>query len=163
MVDLDQTLIHTTNDQIPENIKVVALFLFEIAIALILQYFSNIVNILQDVFHFQLPGSNSSWYHTRLRPYTKEFLQEISQLYELHICTFGSRTYAHTIARFLDESGHYFSHRILSRDECFSSHSKTANLKYAAIDCKCQNLALKIYFLHRSLGLCFLVGITWLL
>jgi NLI interacting factor-like phosphatase len=52
-------------------------------------------------------------------------------MYELHICTFGSRTYAHKIAEFLDEEGRYFSHRILSRDECFSFHSKKANLKYA--------------------------------
>jgi len=42
LVDLDQTLIHTTNDTIPNNIK--------------------------DVYHFQLYGSNSAWYHTRLRP-----------------------------------------------------------------------------------------------
>lgn len=103
LVDLDQTLIHTTNDEIPPNIE--------------------------DVFHFQLHGPSSPWYHTRLRPFTKQFLSNISSLYELHICTFGSRTYAHMIANFLDEEGRYFSHRILSRDECFSAHSKTANLK----------------------------------
>ena len=84
----------------------------------------------QDVFHFQLHGDNSPWYHTRLRPFTKEFLKNISELYELHICTFGSRTYAHKIAGIIDEESKYFSHRILSRDECFSAHSKTANLKY---------------------------------
>ena len=85
----------------------------------------------QDVFHFQLHGHNSVWYHTRLRPHTREFLKDMSTMYELHICTFGSRTYAHKIAEFLDEEGRYFSHRILSRDECFSFHSKKANLKYA--------------------------------
>jgi RNA polymerase II subunit A-like phosphatase len=37
--------------------------------------------------------------------------------------------YAHTIARFLDPEEKYFSHRILSRDECFNPNSKTANLK----------------------------------
>jgi hypothetical protein len=50
-------------------------------------------------------------------------------LYELHICTFGTRSYAHTIAKHLDSEGRYFSDRILSRDECFSQNSKTANLK----------------------------------
>nr|CAD7412706.1 unnamed protein product [Timema poppensis] len=103
LVDLDQTLIHTTNDNIPPNLK--------------------------DVYHFQLHGTSSPWYHTRLRPGTHKFLKEISYLYELHICTFGSRNYAHMIAMFLDHDGQYFSHRILSRDECFSPHSKTANLK----------------------------------
>lgn len=103
LVDLDQTLIHTTNDNIPPNLK--------------------------DVYHFRLHGSLSPWHHTRLRPGTKEFLKEMSQYYELHICTFGSRMYAHKIAEFLDPDGQYFSHRILSRDECVSANSKTANLK----------------------------------
>lgn len=40
--------------------------------------------------------------HTRLRPHCKEFLEKIAKLYELHVFTFGSRLYAHTIA------GNYF-------------------------------------------------------
>ncbi|KAG1653222.1 RNA polymerase II subunit A C-terminal domain phosphatase [Nymphon striatum] len=97
LVDLDQTLIHTTNDNIPNNIK--------------------------------LYGPNSPWYHTRLRPGTREFLENVSKMYELHICTFGVRVYAHKIASILDSDGKYFAHRILSRDECFNPASKTANLK----------------------------------
>lgn len=84
---------------------------------------------MQDVYHFRLHGSMSLWHHTRLRPGTEDFLKEMSKYYELHICTFGSRMYAHTIADFLDPDKQYFSHRILSRDECFSANSKTANLK----------------------------------
>ncbi|CAH1116652.1 unnamed protein product [Phaedon cochleariae] len=103
LVDLDQTLIHTTNDNIPPNIK--------------------------DVYHFQLYGPNSRWYHTRLRPATHKFLNNIHDFYELHICTFGARNYAHTIALFLDGDQKIFSNRILSRDECFDPTSKKANLK----------------------------------
>ncbi|XP_026822640.1 RNA polymerase II subunit A C-terminal domain phosphatase isoform X1 [Rhopalosiphum maidis] len=103
LVDLDQTLIHTTNDNIPNNIK--------------------------DIHHFQLYGPNSPWYHTRLRPGTYNFLSSISELYELHICTFGARNYAHTITHILDPKGKLFSHRVLSRDECFNPNSKTGNLK----------------------------------
>ncbi|XP_076268185.1 RNA polymerase II subunit A C-terminal domain phosphatase Fcp1 [Rhynchophorus ferrugineus] len=103
LVDLDQTLIHTTNDNIPPNIK--------------------------DVYHFQLYGSKSPWYHTRLRPRTHDFLQSIHDQYELHICTFGARNYAHMIAMFLDPEQKYFSSRILSRDECFDPTSKKANLR----------------------------------
>ena len=102
LVDLDQTVIHTTNDNVPPNLK--------------------------DVYHFQLYGERSPWYHTRIRPGTLEFLQRISTMYELHICTFGARLYAHTIAAFLDPDKKYFSHRILSRDECFDARSKTANM-----------------------------------
>ncbi|RUS84178.1 hypothetical protein EGW08_008065, partial [Elysia chlorotica] len=104
LVDLDQTLIHTTNDNIPPNLK--------------------------DVKHFQLwHGKNQMWYHTRFRPFTLRFIEAVSKMYELHICTFGVRMYAHIIARFLDPDEKYFSHRILSRDECFDAMSKTANLK----------------------------------
>uniref|UniRef100_A0A146LM22 RNA polymerase II subunit A C-terminal domain phosphatase n=1 Tax=Lygus hesperus TaxID=30085 RepID=A0A146LM22_LYGHE len=103
LVDLDQTLIHTTHDNIPNN--------------------------LRDVFHFQLLGPNSPWYHTRLRPGTMKFLKNMSKMFELHICTFGVRPYAHMIARILDPDGSLFGGRILSRDECFSSDSKFANLQ----------------------------------
>ncbi|XP_059620259.1 RNA polymerase II subunit A C-terminal domain phosphatase [Phlebotomus argentipes] len=103
LVDLDQTLIHTTNDNVPNNLK--------------------------DVYHFQLYGPNSPWYHTRLRPGTPHFLNRMSPFFELHICTFGARNYAHMIATFLDENGKFFSHRILSRDECFNATSKMDNLK----------------------------------
>ncbi|EDW92560.1 RNA polymerase II subunit A C-terminal domain phosphatase [Drosophila yakuba] len=103
LVDLDQTVIHTTNDTVPDNIK--------------------------GIYHFQLYGPHSPWYHTRLRPGTAEFLERMSQLYELHICTFGARNYAHMIAQLLDPEGKFFSHRILSRDECFNATSKTDNLK----------------------------------
>jgi len=102
LVDLDQTLIHTTNDDVPPK--------------------------LPHVYHFQLYGPGSPWYHTRIRPGTAAFLQKISKLYELHICTFGARLYAHQIASFLDPKKEFFSHRILSRDECFDSRSKTANM-----------------------------------
>ncbi|XP_076335353.1 RNA polymerase II subunit A C-terminal domain phosphatase-like [Tachypleus tridentatus] len=103
LVDLDQTLIHTTNDNVPNNMK--------------------------DVYHFQLYGPRSPWYHTRLRPGTRNFLKKMSLIYELHICTFGARAYAHMIAQLIDPGGNLFSHRILSRDECFNPSSKTGNLK----------------------------------
>ncbi|XP_044264167.1 RNA polymerase II subunit A C-terminal domain phosphatase [Tribolium madens] len=103
LVDLDQTLIHTTNDHIQPNIK--------------------------DIYRFQLYGPNSPWYFTRLRPGTHQFLNNIYPYYELHICTFGARNYAHMIAAVLDRDQKFFSNRILSRDECFDPTSKKANLK----------------------------------
>lgn len=51
----------------------------------------------QGIFHFQL-GRGEPMLHTRLRPHCKEFLEKIAKLYELHVFTFGSRLYAHTIA-----------------------------------------------------------------
>ncbi|VDP08882.1 unnamed protein product [Soboliphyme baturini] len=101
LVDLDQTLIHTTNEDIPPTMK--------------------------NVMHFQLDGP--TWYHMRMRPHTLEFLHSVSQKFELHICSFGARMYAHTVARMMDPDGALFGLRILSRDECFDPFLKTANLK----------------------------------
>ncbi|KAK7898946.1 hypothetical protein WMY93_019799 [Mugilogobius chulae] len=103
MVDLDQTLIHTTE-----------------------QHCHRMSN--RGIFHFQL-GRGEPMLHTRLRPHCKEFLEKIAKLYELHVFTFGSRLYAHTIAGFLDPEKKLFSHRILSRDECIDPFSKTGNLR----------------------------------
>ncbi|XP_042318823.1 RNA polymerase II subunit A C-terminal domain phosphatase isoform X2 [Sceloporus undulatus] len=103
MVDLDQTLIHTTEHHC--------------------QQMSN-----RGIFHYQL-GRGEPMLHTRLRPHCKEFLEKIAKLYELHVFTFGSRLYAHTIAAFLDSEKKLFSHRILSRDECIDPCSKTGNLR----------------------------------
>nr|XP_054590637.1 RNA polymerase II subunit A C-terminal domain phosphatase isoform X2 [Nothobranchius furzeri] len=103
MVDLDQTLIHTTE-----------------------QHCHRMSN--KGIFHFQL-GRGEPMLHTRLRPHCKEFLEKITKLYELHVFTFGSRLYAHTIAGFLDPEKKLFSHRILSRDECIDPYSKTGNLR----------------------------------
>nr|XP_008011907.1 RNA polymerase II subunit A C-terminal domain phosphatase isoform X2 [Chlorocebus sabaeus] len=103
MVDLDQTLIHTTEQHC--------------------QQMSN-----KGIFHFQL-GRGEPMLHTRLRPHCKDFLEKIAKLYELHVFTFGSRLYAHTIAGFLDPEKKLFSHRILSRDECIDPFSKTGNLR----------------------------------
>ncbi|XP_040209782.1 RNA polymerase II subunit A C-terminal domain phosphatase isoform X1 [Rana temporaria] len=102
MVDLDQTLIHTTE-----------------------QHFQHMSR--RGIFHFQL-GRGEPMLHTRLRPHCKDFLEKIAKLYELHVFTFGSRLYAHTIAGYLDSEKKLFSHRILSRDECIDPFSKTGNL-----------------------------------
>lgn len=59
--------------------------------------FSPACVFLQGIFHFQL-GRGEPMLHTRVRPHCREFLEKIARLYELHVFTFGSRLYAHTIA-----------------------------------------------------------------
>lgn len=84
--------------------------------------------IFQDVYHFQL-SVGGPWYHARIRPHTKNFLENISKYFELHISTFGVREYAHHIAHFLDPDRKLFGQRILSRNECLNLMSKKANLE----------------------------------
>ena len=57
-------------------------------------------------------------HYLRLRPGTRELLRAASDMYELHIYTFGGRAYADSVAKVLDPDGTIFGNRILSRDEC---------------------------------------------
>jgi RNA polymerase II subunit A-like phosphatase len=100
LVDLYQTLVHTTNirDHYPFSPEVIA---------------------------YQL---NNLTFYTKLRSGVKEFLTNLRSLYQFHIVTFGDRPYANTIAKIIDPDEAFFSHRILSRDECLSLTDKTANL-----------------------------------
>jgi hypothetical protein len=50
---------------------------------------------------------------------TKHCAPQLYEKYELHIYTMGTRAYARTVARILDESGKLFGDRILSRDDGF--------------------------------------------
>ncbi|CAF1274568.1 unnamed protein product [Adineta steineri] len=103
LVDLDQTLVHTTNcvNHYPSS---------------------------PDVVAFQLNIPISQALYTKLRPGVKEFLTNLQSFYQFHIVTFGDRPYANAIAKLIDPDGKLFSDRILSRDECVSLTDKSANL-----------------------------------
>ncbi|VDK83663.1 unnamed protein product [Onchocerca ochengi] len=101
LVDLDQTLIHTTNHTFK-------------------------VEKDTDVLHYKLKGTD---FYTKIRPYAREFLRRMATLYEMHIISYGERQYAHRIAEFLDPDKIYFGHRILSRDELFCAMYKTRNMQ----------------------------------
>ncbi|AFR96852.2 RNA polymerase II subunit A domain phosphatase [Cryptococcus neoformans C23] len=73
------------------------------------------------------PESEGRWYFTKPRPGLQKFLDEMSQLYEMHVYTMGTRTYADAIVKVIDPDGKIFGGRILSRDESGSFSSK--NLK----------------------------------
>ncbi|XP_039253889.2 RNA polymerase II subunit A C-terminal domain phosphatase-like isoform X1 [Styela clava] len=107
LVDLDQTLIHTTQDP----------------------GLAALCHSTDEFYSFQL-SKNDPMLFTKLRPHCREFLKEISQRYELQIVTFGSRQYAHKIADFIDKEKKYFAHRILSRDECIHPFKKSGNLRH---------------------------------
>ncbi|GMK53590.1 hypothetical protein CspeluHIS016_0101760 [Cutaneotrichosporon spelunceum] len=92
---------------------------------------------LKDVARFQLaedlpPGKvrgkgqqPSRWYYTKPRPGLTEFLADMSKMYEMHVYTMGTRTYADAICKIIDPDGKIFGGRILSRDESGSMSSKS--------------------------------------
>ena len=65
------------------------------------------------------------WYYIKLRPGLKEFLENVSKIFELHIYTMATRAYAKNIADIIDPDHKLFGDRILSRDESGSLHAKT--------------------------------------
>jgi RNA polymerase II subunit A-like phosphatase len=107
VVDLDMTIIHATvdptvadwqKDETNPNHKAV-----------------------KDVQVFQLmdegPGSRVCSYYIKMRPGLKDFLEDISQKYELHVYTMGTRSYAQNVCKIVDPDEKIFGDRILSRDE----------------------------------------------
>jgi RNA polymerase II subunit A C-terminal domain phosphatase len=114
VVDLDQTIIHAAVDPTigewqkdPHNPN---------------------YDAVKDVRAFQLlddgPGMRGCWYYIKMRPGLTEFLDNISQLYELHIYTMGTRQYAQQISNIVDPDHTFFGDRILSRDESGSMVAK---------------------------------------
>ncbi|EME80925.1 uncharacterized protein MYCFIDRAFT_115122, partial [Pseudocercospora fijiensis CIRAD86] len=114
VVDLDQTIIHASveptiaewqND--PSNPNYEA---------------------LQDVQKFQLDDDKpNTWYYIKPRPGLKQFLSTLSEIYEMHIYTMGTRAYAESVAKIIDPEKKIFGDRILSRNESGSMTAK--NLK----------------------------------
>lgn len=80
------------------------------------------------MYGFNLPG-HPMIYHCRLRPHTRFFLQKIAKLYELHVFTMGTKSYAASVTHILDPEKKLFCNRIISRDEFFDPHSKALRLK----------------------------------
>ncbi|KAK2628999.1 hypothetical protein QTJ16_002102 [Diplocarpon rosae] len=109
VVDLDQTIIHACieptvgewqRDKTSPNYEAV-----------------------KDVKAFQLNDdgprglASGCWYYIKMRPGLAEFLAKVSELYELHVYTMGTRAYAMNIAKIVDPDKKLFGDRIISRDE----------------------------------------------
>ncbi|KAG9307679.1 hypothetical protein G9A89_023244 [Geosiphon pyriformis] len=102
IVDLDQTIIHTTVDPTVEK------WMMD----------SDNPNhpATKDIRKFVLPDHPTVFY-MKIRPDTAQFLKEVSNFFELHIYTMGTRNYASAVANIIDPKQEIFSERILSRDE----------------------------------------------
>ena len=114
VVDLDQTIIHATVDPTVAD----------------WQKDEDNPNhdAVKDVQSFLLkddgPEKKGCWYYIKLRPNLKEFLENVSKIYELHIYTMGTRAYAKNIADIIDPQHKIFGDRVLSRDESGSMTAK---------------------------------------
>ena len=86
---------------------------------------------VKDVRAFQLNDdgprglASGATYYIKLRPGLAEFLEEVSNMYELHVYTMGTRAYALNIAKIVDPDKKLFGNRVISRDENGSITSKS--------------------------------------
>lgn len=85
---------------------------------------------VKDVCKFQLDDgprglASGCWYYIKMRPGLAEFLQKVSEMFEMHIYTMGTRAYALNIAKIVDPTQKLFGNRIISRDENGSMTAKT--------------------------------------
>lgn len=118
IVDLDQTVIHTTCERTiaewkddPENPN---------------------YDAVKDVQSFQLADDNVSnvaanSYYVKMRPGLKDFFDRLSTMYEMHVYTMATRAYAQAVAEIIDPDRKYFGDRILSRDENYTDKLKSLN------------------------------------
>ncbi|KAF2640233.1 hypothetical protein P280DRAFT_490575 [Massarina eburnea CBS 473.64] len=118
IVDLDQTVIHTTCERTiaewqadPDNPN---------------------YDAVKDVKGFQLADDNAahivaSWYYVKMRPGLPAFFDRMSKLYEMHVYTMATRAYAQEVCKIIDPQRRFFGERILSRDENYGEKIKSLN------------------------------------
>lgn len=87
--------------------------------------------LLDDILQRQKSQPSPLLYHledkglwTKLRPYIREFLEELRKLYELHIYTMGDKNYARAIAEILDPTQELFAGRVISQSDSTSTFQK---------------------------------------
>ncbi|KAL1900784.1 CTD phosphatase Fcp1 [Ceratocystis pirilliformis] len=120
VVDLDQTIIHACIDPT------------------VGEWYNDASNpnheSLRDIGCFQLDDATSSknlsgcWYYIKKRPGLDGFLQRMSQLFEMHVYTMGTRPYAISVANVVDPDKKLFSNRVISRDEAGSVQKELQRL-----------------------------------
>jgi RNA polymerase II subunit A C-terminal domain phosphatase len=115
VVDLDQTIIHAVCDPTVGDWQK--------------DEANPNYDAVKDVQSFELMEDASNnrpcSYYIKMRPGLQEFLEHMAELYELHIYTMGTRSYAESVAKIVDPMGKIFGDRILSRDESGSMTSKS--------------------------------------
>ncbi|KAH9890813.1 hypothetical protein F4778DRAFT_368632 [Xylariomycetidae sp. FL2044] len=85
---------------------------------------------VKEVRSFQLDDgprglASGCWYYIKMRPGLAEFLDRVSELFELHVYTMGTRAYALNIAKIVDPTQKLFGNRVISRDENGSMTAKS--------------------------------------
>ncbi|XP_030937272.1 RNA polymerase II C-terminal domain phosphatase-like 4 [Quercus lobata] len=110
VLDLDQTLIHSTRQE---------------------KYLRTPQELLQHELRDSLFRLNRPWEKMmlKLRPSVHTFLKEAGTMFEIYMCTTGTRSYALKATEFLDPENVYFiSSRIIAREDLLEINEKSLDL-----------------------------------
>ncbi|EPQ28997.1 uncharacterized protein PFL1_03287 [Pseudozyma flocculosa PF-1] len=129
VVDLDQTIIHATvdptvgdwmRDESNPNFHALSdVGIFKLGIDGKAASGVAVGDAVRQTIHAAAADDDAAgcWYYVKPRPGLDSFLRSLSQRYELHVYTMGTRSYADCVCRLVDPDGSFFGNRILSRDE----------------------------------------------
>ncbi|XP_023889850.2 RNA polymerase II C-terminal domain phosphatase-like 4 [Quercus suber] len=110
VLDLDQTLIHSTEQE---------------------KYLRTPQELIQHELRDSLFRPSRPWEKMmlKLRPFVHTFLKEASTMFEIYMCTTGTRSYALKVTEFLDPENVYFKYsRIIAREDLFETGEKSLDL-----------------------------------
>ena len=110
VLDLDQTLIHSTEQE---------------------KYLRTPQELMQHELRDSLFRLSRPWEKMmlKLRPFVYTFLKEACTMFEIYLCTTGTRSYALKVNEFLDPEKVYFKNsRIIAREDLFETDEKSLDL-----------------------------------
>lgn len=85
-----------------------------------------------DIYSFFLTHGNGAKieHYVKLRPGLKEFLAELSNIFDMHIYTHGTREYALEIVKIIDPDQSLFRQRIVARTDTPETVHKSLKLLF---------------------------------
>ncbi|KAI3880781.1 hypothetical protein MKX03_034682 [Papaver bracteatum] len=70
--------------------------------------------------------------YTRLRPYVRDFLEQVYDKFELYVYTMGERLYAEEVVRLIDPKSVYFENKVISKDDSTNRNRKNLDVVLGA-------------------------------
>ncbi|KAI3977611.1 hypothetical protein MKX01_000524 [Papaver californicum] len=93
---------------------------------------ARVVSSMEDIDNSGTNLYNHNGRYTKLRPFAREFLKEVSIMFTLYVYTMGSRGYARQMVTILDPQSVYFKPRVISKDGSTKENQKNLDVVVGA-------------------------------
>ena len=87
------------------------------------------------VVAFSEEKKKNKYIYIKLRPYLKDFLKEMSNIFELHLMSLGNAEHVKKCLKVIDPKGEYFADRVTSRDNMLILNDKAKTTKEMFLGC----------------------------